>query len=334
MNISETNAKNIEKMSRKGTDHYVNLPQFLMQFSYPVSLELSEWVGAKVYQKGFADPLEFLCLMANKFYTSINSPSENILESFILNEGKSIEDKTRSLVLAVKNWETNELSDNELAEAITDFCQNTYAVRLPMASFFLRMLKPEKFGTVDFRCINALKSLGFKIKELPPENTDKDTYLKQYNGSDYLEYNKLITGIGKNYQVHSKFGGQRHMTPSEVDMALYEYDKKAGRSEIPITTALKLPSDEDKIQKIMNISEEIVKGTRTGPPWVKRAGENFLQNMKLYAESNDLDSMFKYCTRLAKGARGKGVARWLESRKLPTIESEYEKIKSIYYGHK
>jgi hypothetical protein len=333
MNIPKANVRNIKRISKKGTDQYANLPQFLIQFSYPVSLELSEWIGAKVHQKGFADPLEFLCLMANKFYTSINSPEANILESFILNEGRSIENKTRSLVLAVKSWEVNELSDNDLAEAITDFCQNTYAVRLPMASFFLRMLLPDRFGTVDFRCINSLKSLGFEVTELPPDNTDKDSYLKQYNGSDYLEYNKLITEIGKSYQVHSKSGGQRHMTPSEADMALYEYDKRAGKSEIPISIAVKSPSDEDKIQKIMNIAEEIVRGTRTGPTWVERAGESFLRNMKRCAESNDLDAMFEYCTRLAKGPRGKGIAGWLESKKLPTIESEYERIETIYYGN-
>ena len=69
MSISETNRRIIERISNKRTKHYVDLPKFLRRFSYPVSLELSEFVGAKVYQKGFADPLEFLCLLANKFYT-------------------------------------------------------------------------------------------------------------------------------------------------------------------------------------------------------------------------------------------------------------------------
>jgi len=330
MTMPETDRKIIERISKKGTDNYVGLPRFYLQFSYPVSLEISEWIGAKAYREGFTDPLEFLCLMANKFYTSINSPSDNILESFILNEGKSIEDKTRNLILSVKKWETNEKSNDELADAVTDFCQKTYGVRLPMASFFLRMLLPGKFGTVDVRCISALKLLGFRIKELPPENTKKDDYIRKYNGSDYLEYNKLLTEIGKHYQMPSKFGGHRHMTPSEIDMALYEYNKKAAEPEIPIDTAAKLSANEDKIQRIMSIAEEIVKGTRTGPWWVKRAGENFLQNMKRYAEGNDLDSIFSYCTRLARGTKGKEIARWLQSKQLPSIESEYGKIKSIY----
>jgi hypothetical protein len=330
MKISETNKKVIERISKKGTEFYINMPQFFMQFSYPVTLELSEWIGAKVYQKGFANPLEFLCLMANKFYTSINASSENILESFILNEGKAIKEKTRKLVHIVKKWEINEENDNELAEAITDFCRKTYAVRIPMASFFLRMLLPQKFGTIDFRCIVALKSLGFETKELPPENTDKDTYLKQYNGADYLQYNIIITEIGKHYQIPTKFGGTRHMTPSEVDMALYEYNKEAGKLTAQITITLKTPTDADKIQRIMDIVEEIVKGTRTGPSWVKRAGESFLRNMKKYAANNDIDAMFEYCTRLAKGGKGKGIAKWLQNRGMPSIESEYEKIKSIY----
>jgi len=47
------------------------------------------------------------------------------------------------------------------------------------------------------------------------------------------------------------------MTSSEVDMALYEYDKKAGKPEIPIDTSMKSSSKEDKIQRIMtkNLSQ-------------------------------------------------------------------------------
>ena len=187
-------------------------------------------------------------LIGKQVLYSIKTSEENILESFIIKEGKLIEDKTRSLILAVKKWETGELSDFKLAKAITEFCQDTYAVRLPMASFFLRMLLPEKFGTLDFRCINALKSLGFAVKEIPPESLDKNAYLQKYNGLDYLEYNKLITEIGRHYKVYSKFGGQRHLTPSEVDMALYQYDKEAGVLEKPIVPSGKL-SRAEKIQK-------------------------------------------------------------------------------------
>lgn len=331
MTISVVNREVIERISRRGTDQYLDLPSFFISFNYPVSLEISEWVGAKIYQKSFADPLEFLCIMANKFYTSISSRSDNILESFILEERKSIEEKTRNLILAVKRWEVGKSSDDELAEAITEFCRKTYAVRLPMASFFLRMLLPEKFGTVDFRCINALRSLGFEIKDLPPETMDKDEYLERYNGFDYLQYNELLTEIGRHYQISSKLGGTRHMFPSEVDMALYQYDKMAGK--LPVSTSIteETSSKTNKIQRIMETVEKIVEGTRTGPAWVKKAGESLLRSMKNYAANNDLDSMFKYYARLAEGKKGKRIARWLEERKFPSIESEYEKIKSIYY---
>ena len=119
------------------------------------------------------------------------------------------------------------------------------------------------------------------------------------------------------------------MTPSEVDMAFYEYNKEVEKLTIPTSITVKTPTTTDKIQRIMNIAEEIVEGTRTGPSWVKKAGESFLQKMKKYAAYNDIDSMLEYCTSLAEGARGKGVAGWLQSKNLPSIESEYEKIKSI-----
>lgn len=329
--ISEVSKKIIEKISEKGTDHYANLPEYLKRFNYPVSLELSEWIGAKVYQKGFADPLEFLCLMANKFYTSIEHPTENVLQSFIIREGKSIESKSRALILAVKKWEVEAIQDSQLAKAITDFCRDTYGVRMPMASFFLRMLLPEKFGTLDVRCNNSLRSLGFNVKNLPPENTDKDTYLEKYSGFDYLEYNQLITEIGKHYSVPSKLGGHRHMIPSEVDMALYEFDKHGGSVTTPIFESMKALSKEEKVREIMRIVEEIVEGTRTGPPWVRKAGYSFLQNMRQHAANNDLNSMFNYYRRLAEGGKGKSIGNWLKMKNHRSVESEFERVKKIYF---
>jgi len=331
MVVLEANKRIIERISEIGTSRYVNLPEYLKRFSYPVSLELSEWIGAKVYQKGFADPLEFLSIMANKFYTSIEHPSsENILESFLMREGKSIEGKSRVLILSVKKWEAEAIKDSQVAETITGFCRDTYGVRMPMASFFLRMLLPERFGTLDVRCISSLKSLGFEVKDMPPEKTNKNTYFEKYNGLDYLEYNQLITEIGKHYYLPSKLGGQRHMSPSEADMALYEYDKHKGPVTTPIESRKAL-SREEKVQKIMSIVEEIVEGTRTGPDWVRNAGYRFMQNMRQYTVSNDLESMFNYYRRLAEGGKGKSVGNWLKMKNRPSIESEFERVKKIYF---
>jgi len=193
----------------------VDLPDLLKQFAYPVSLELSEYAGRRIYQKGFADALEFICLMANKFYTRIRQSAGNefpILESFITREGRKIEGKTRVLIMAVKRWEMEAIGDPDFAEAIEEFCRNTYGVRLRMASFFLRMLLPKRFGTLDIHVIKALRSFGFR--------------LNVYDALSYLKYNQLLAEIGRRYIVLSEFGEQRYMTPSEVDMALYVYDKR------------------------------------------------------------------------------------------------------------
>lgn len=87
---------------------------------------------------------------------------------------------------------------------------------------------------------------------------------------------------------------------------------------------------EEKVQKIINIIEEIVEGCKRGPPWVRNAGDHLLQNMKQYAERNDVDSIYNYYERLATGTTGKPVGEWLKSKNLPSIESEFEKVKQIY----
>ena len=52
--------------------------------------------------------------------------------------------------------------------------------------------------------------------------------------------------------------------------------------------------------------------------------------MKGHALIGDLDSMFDYYSRLAKGETGKSVAGWLQSKGLPSIESEFERVKQIF----
>jgi len=322
--------KIIEEFSNPKSKSYLDLPALLRRFSYPVSLAVSEWIGSKVYQKGFADGLEFLTLMANKFYTRIiGNPSGNLLESFIANENKLIEHKTRELVLAAKRWESSSITNTELSGAINDFCIKTHGVRLPMESFFLRMILPEKFGTLDVRCISALKQLGFKVKNIPVGEKDKEAYLEQFDGMEYLKYNDLLTEIGKHYSVPSALGGDRCMTPSEVDMALYQFDKEGGKADYPPQDSA---NTSQKIQGIMQVVQEIVKGTERGPSWVQRAGMKFLHTMEQYARAGDLESMFRYYSNLARGSTGKGVGGWLATHGLPSIESELGKVRNIYSG--
>lgn len=47
-----------------------------------------------------------------------------------------------------------------------------------------------------------------------------------HDGFSYLVYNELLKEIGHRYTVLSKTGGTRCLTPSEVDIALYQYDKE------------------------------------------------------------------------------------------------------------
>ena len=105
-------------------------------------------------------------------------------------------------------------------------------------------------------------------------------------------------------------------------MALYEFDKSGG---IP----RQILSTEKKVQRIMEIVEKIVEGTKTGPDWVRRAGNNFSKKMRDHARQEDLKSMVEYCSRLADGRAGKDVGEWLRNRGLPSVESEIDKIKRI-----
>lgn len=138
-----------------------------------------------------------------------------------------------------------------------NFCLNTHGVRLPVLSFFLRMLQPKRFGTLDERATNALKTIGLKNIKKIPKTLDKKKYLQIYSGLDYLNYNELLTDIGRHYQIKMPDGNYRYMTPSEVDMALYMFDKLKGDLKPHLKT---LESDKQKIDQIMGILNEIADG--------------------------------------------------------------------------
>jgi len=50
-----------------------------------------------------------------------------------------------------------------------------------------------------------------------------------------------------------------------------------------------------------------------------------------YEERGDLEGIFRYCCNLKRGRIGKSIKNWLEKKGLPSIESEFEKIKKIYH---
>ena len=141
-NIHDENMKLITKITDINSSSYLDLPSYLVKFSYPVSLELSEYIGSRIYQKGFADALEFICIMISKYYMLIRQNAhyvKNLIEEFIIREGDDVKSKTKTLILTVKKWESGCVGDIELAKAIDEFCR-MYGVGLPLASFFLDLM--------------------------------------------------------------------------------------------------------------------------------------------------------------------------------------------------
>jgi len=159
---------------------------------------------------------------------------------------------------------------------------------------------------------------------------EDDIYI-EYWGLEKEEYQKRRQEKEKLYQKLSL----RFFAVENND--IYDLDAHLGRMLAQCLRARRHTKDashetllrEERVQKIMNIVEEIVDGTKIGPDWVRRAGDSFFRSMKKYAEINDLDSMFSYFTRLAKGKKGKSVAEWLRSKNLPTVESKYEEVEQI-----
>lgn len=201
---------------------YVDLTELYRQFEYPVSLDLAKLAGRSGYARGHLDPLEFLVLIWTKMYNNINSVEDSSrIASLFYQERDEIRPRSNQLIEAVKKYEIGRDSA-ALANEIENFSLNTANVRLPVASFILRMLRPDLFGTIDVRALSALRKIGFKgTKTLPASQLDKEDYLRAFSGIDYLRYNSLLTNIGAKYKF-----ADRIMWPSEVDMALYEYDKR------------------------------------------------------------------------------------------------------------
>ena len=243
----------IAEISNRNSEKYVNLPAFFNQFRYPVSLEFSELIAQKAYQEGTLDPLGFFHILVNKVYSTIVENGDmSSLNRFLLSEREGFSPKASQLIKAVKEWECGMRDDTTLAKAIEHFCLNTQSVRLPVISFFLRLMLPNKFGTIDIHVVNALRTLGFEdIKEIPSDEQNKTSYFQRYSSLDYLQYNKLLAEIGRHYEI-STARGQRLMFPAEVDMALYMLDKQGKQLGKPI-----LPNSHNKTAEVLKILEGI-----------------------------------------------------------------------------
>lgn len=345
VNLIITNKELIRDLSNPVSSKYVDLPKYLEKFEYPVSLHLAEYIGQKAYQRGTLDQLEFLCILTNKMYANILQQRDNpfpSLENFILREKESFEEKASKLIEIVRKWDVGIITNNQLASEIEEFCSKTYGVRLPVISFFLRMLMPNKFATLDVRVTNVLKNLGFKgIKEIPKEEQNKTLYFQEYSGLDYLEYNELITEMGRCYNMQLRKDEMRIMMPAEVDMALYTYDKIGITEKYSITLNLD-PIRKKKIDEIMKILVEIRSDVynvanedwafKTG--WsgkLKGSADKLMREMEKYANEGNLEGIMNYYVNAMGDDMGKNVARILQEKKKKSLESEYDRVKTIFY---
>ena len=324
----------IEEISKRTSERYIDLPDFFNQFRYPVSLEFSELIAQKAYQEGTLDPLGFFHILVNKVYsTIIQNRDMSSLDRFLLSEREGFSPKASQLIKTVKEWECGMSDDKILAKAIEHFCLNTQSVRLPVISFFLRLMLPNKFGTLDIHAVNSLKTLGFKeIKEIPVDEQDKNSYFQKYSSLDYLQYNRLLAEIGCHYKI-STTKGQRPMFPAEVDMALYMLDK--------IGKQPKRSNSLNKTAEVMKILEEIAADVYevADMEWAKRGGysgllrssaEKLMKIMRAYAQKGDIEGMYKYYVNALGDPTGRRVGDLLRDCKKRSLESEFSKVKKIY----
>lgn len=357
--LVKLNQKLTAELTDRDNERYFDLPHYLAEFDYPVTLELVEGIGHRVYQKESADAIEFLMVMATKMYTWIVRSSDrgNILEEFLYREDKKIRRKTSKLIRSVKKWERKQINDANFAKEIESFCQNTYGVRLPVLSFFLRTLRPERFATLDQRATSALKRLGFKgVKDIPQEKVSIGEYLTEYTGLDYLAYNELLTEIGKHYVIGGPNEETIFMSPSEVDMALYSYDRISGPSLLKpkskkeelrklVMESHKGRTEQEACNALLEIIEEIDKGARevAAEEWaikgkwsgkIRGSAAKLKRFMKKYAIQGDLEAMFEYYLAAMADRDGIEVGKIVSERGKPSLETEFSRAKAIYESAK
>lgn len=325
----------IEQISSPNSEKYVDLPAFFIKFRYPVSLEFSELIAQKAYQEGALDPLGFFHILVNKVYTTIlENGDTSSISHFLLNEKEGFSPKASQLIKTVKEWELGVSDDTKLAKAIEHFCLNTKSVRLPVISFFLRLMLPNKFGTLDIRATNALKALGFEgVKEIPVDEPIKTAYFQRFSALDYLQYNKLLEEIGHHYAILTA-RGQRVMSPAEVDMALYTYDKIG--KQVVVT-------DSAKATEVMKILEGISSDVYAvaNMEWARKCGQSgmltssadkLMRTMRAYAQKGDIEAMYRYYVNALGDQTGKRVGNLLNEYRKRSLESEFPKVQKICRG--
>lgn len=338
--INPENISLIKLISNKNSkSEFINLPIFYKSFQYPVSLEFSEAIGRKAYQKEVLDVLEFFCILTNKIYTTIiKSQDAGTLSDFILKEDNDkFKMRAKTLIKSIKEYESAKILEKDFSETVQDFCLNTTGVRLPVMSFFLRCMLPEKFATIDFHAIKALKAIGFtEIKELPTTEFNIDEYFNKFSVSDYLSYNKLLLEMGQHYTIHTTTG-IRKMSPSEVDMALFTFDK----SKLKYQSKTYEYSDiKNKIAKIKLIIDDIVQGAYEASKvdWVVKgnysgmvtaSAEKLRRVIESHAKNDDLDGIYSYCINALSDDTGIRVSKILKGCNKKTLEDMFPEIKKI-----
>lgn len=340
MTISPNELDLIKRISDKNSEKYVNLVDWYKSFQYPVSLEFSKKIGKKAYQTGSIDPLEFFHILTNKIYTTIIAKNNaSTLAKFILNEkGDEFKGNASKIISAAKEWESGDIDNKQFAIEIESFYNSTKGVALRVTSFFLRMLLPAKLSTLDMHVVNALRMFGFeRIK-----NIDKFTAI------DYLEYNVLLEKIGLRYRIESE-SGLRAMTPAEVDMALFMYDKLGSQDEIIVTKVRdeKANQTRNKIEKIMKIIEAVYKNAISvaemdwarkakdeyGKLWsakIRGSAEKMKREMDKHARKGNLKEIYNYYINALGSERGMRIGELLKQYGKKSLESEFEKVKKIY----
>lgn len=103
--------------------------------------------------------------------------------------------------------------DEKKIEALTEL----KGVSVPMASTILTMAKPTDFAIIDYRALRALG--GVRPKLLDTQSyTDYSTFIECFRNpttEGYVFYMDVVRGIAH----------QEGLSPREVDMALWAYDK-------------------------------------------------------------------------------------------------------------
>jgi len=205
----------------------IRLDDYYHKFKYPIPMTVTNFIGQIGWQQNKLSILDVFYLWFQKMYNNIlhsevnqREQIKNLIFDFLMQDREKFEARISDLILKAKDWTSKKINDQIFASYLEEFCKIQRGIQIKTLSFILRVLFPLKFATIDVRVTQALKKLGFKIKVL-----EFDSF-ESYSGIEYLEYIELLSEIGKKFTLIYQ-GTSREMYPSEVDMALYIYDKES-----------------------------------------------------------------------------------------------------------